>query len=119
MENSILVDEDKYDNFTSVEIYGQLTSRSIIKFRKNIEEIIRNADTNIVFDFIGVHYMDCSGLGILVNIKKIMDSKDLKFCLLNCSGEVFDIIDISHLTKKLNIFNDEESFRSYIKMTIK
>jgi len=72
-----------------------------------VENIIENPDCKgIIFDCHRVHYVDSSGLGIIVSIYKTLKAHDKKFAISRINDSINDLLTLTKLDEILFIASD-------------
>ncbi|MBO1256126.1 STAS domain-containing protein [Alteromonas sp. 5E99-2] len=82
--------DSKFD-FTKVEEFRMAYSETASEVRK------------VVVDLQKTEYMDSSALGMLLNMQRFFDGKEVTFDIKNCQQQIFRILTISRFDKKFNI----------------
>ena len=85
-DNVIIYLQDKFD-FSSAD-----------DFKAAYEE---NEESEYTIDFRDTDYMDSSGLGILLNMKRTVGDK--KISLINCKSQIKKVLIISRFDEQFNI----------------
>jgi anti-sigma B factor antagonist len=85
-----------------------LTGDAITEIRATINNLVKENETKVVFNFADVPYLDSTGLGEIVrsftSIKKI----DGTVKILNLTSRVKDLMTITKLITVFECFEDEE-----------
>lgn len=66
---------------------------------KNIYE--NNSDQDFIIDFRNTNYMDSSGLGMLLNMKRFSEGKNIE--LLNCKDQIKKVLVMSRFDQHFAI----------------
>ena len=91
--------------------HKRLTADISADFKQAMAKIVDNGDINLVLDLSRVEYMDSSGLGALVAIRKAIHPEGtLKLCGIN--EHVVSLIMLTQLSKVFDIYNDTEQARA-------
>ena len=85
----------------TLELNGELTALTAEKLSSEVKTAAAES-THLVFDFAGLEYIASAGLRVLLEAKKLMDSKDGKFTVRNVSGEIMHILDITGFSDMLD-----------------
>ncbi len=79
-----------------------------------VEEEFPKGNVKIVLEMKYVNYVDSSGLGAIFDSYKQVVEKGGIFSIINPNADVRRVLDITKISKKINIFNsEEEALRSY------
>jgi len=73
-----------------------------------VEEELNQGKTNIILELKNVSYVDSSGLGAIFDSYKQVVEKDGKLKILNPNVDVKRVLDITKISKKIDILNNEE-----------
>ncbi len=88
------------DENVTIILGKQLDFNSVEEFRRAYSE--NNMKTCII-DFRDTEYMDSSGLGMLLNMKRYLEGKTDDIKLINCRPQVKKILLISRFELKFTI----------------
>jgi anti-sigma B factor antagonist len=102
-------------NVVILDIYGAISmGESKEKFAHVMDELLSQADTNVLVNFSGINYVDSTGIGELVGyLNKFVESnRQLK--ILKPHDRVRKLLQITKLDSIFEIFeNEEESLKSF------
>lgn len=91
-----------------VELSGKITiGEGDVRLRETIESLLKEGRSQIVLNLKGVSYMDSAGIGELVACKKRTAEKEGQIKLLNPSGRVYDVLQLTKLVDVFEVFKDE------------
>ncbi|MCL2854481.1 MAG: anti-sigma F factor antagonist [Defluviitaleaceae bacterium] len=86
-------------------IRGEIDHHTADKIRRSLEEKFAESDAkNIVFDFAHVHFMDSSGIGMVIGRYKELQKTGGRVFAINIGPEISRIFDISGLRKIIPCF---------------
>ncbi len=85
-----------------ISITGNFDFNLVNAFRQSYTSI-SNQDLKVIVDMRGVTYMDSSGLGMLLNLRRAMGSEQADISIINGSQQVNKILLISRFDKKFKI----------------
>ncbi len=74
-----------------------------------IEKDIAAGKKNIVLDLTNISYIDSSGLGAIFDCYKQVTENGGNIVLLRPSADVKRVLDITQISKKIRIFDDEKA----------
>lgn len=83
-------------------ISGEFAFNTQSEFRKAYENLVLK-NTLIQIDFQNTQYMDSSGLGMLLVMKKFLDDKKVVCELLKVNGQVYELLNMTHFYKYFKI----------------
>lgn len=81
-----------------------------------LKTIVAGGVIKVLFDLQGVHYIDSSGIGVLINIAKIIRSNKGDIALLNVSTDLESIFKLVKLQRFISIFPNEEDAVNFFKL---
>ena len=79
--------------------------------RKLFEETLSRSQTYLALNMKNVRFIDTSGIGLIKNMKTILDKKQGYFCMYNVSDSVFSIFKTTGCTDYFHIFKTEKEFQ--------
>jgi len=59
-----------------------------------------------LIDLEGIRFIDTTGFSVLLRIQGMVETKGLRFCIINVSDEVMELIHLLKLDKVLNFAKD-------------
>ena len=93
---------------TIVDISGRIElGEESAKVRDLISELLRKGHKQILLNFGDVHYIDSSGLGMLVSSFASVRKQGGELKLLNLTNKVSDVLQITKLYTVFDIMDDE------------
>lgn len=98
-----------------VDLSGKITiGEGDVILRERVSELLEGGNQNILLNLEKVSYMDSAGIGELVACYKRAKEKDGTVKLLNPTGKVFDLLQLTKLEEVFETFKDErEALGSY------
>lgn len=92
-----------------IRFHSDIDHHNALQIRTKADRLIeRGALKNIVFDFGGVHFMDSSGIGMIMGRYKQVIFRGGKIAACKVSGEVDRILKISGLYRVMDKFDSAE-----------
>jgi len=92
-----------------VDLSGKITiGEGDIILRDKVHELLEGGHKKILLNLEKVSYMDSAGIGELVACYKRAKEKAGTVKLLNPSGKVFDLLQLTKLEEIFETFNDEK-----------
>ena len=92
-----------------VDLSGKITiGEGDVVLRDRVQELLDNGSTHILLNLEKVSYMDSAGIGELVACYKRAKEKDGTVKLLNPSGKVYDLLQLTKLEEVFETFRDEK-----------
>jgi anti-sigma B factor antagonist len=91
-----------------VDLSGRITiGEGDVVMRDNVQSLLDSGRHQIVLNLEKVSYMDSAGIGELVACYKRAREKDGTVKLLNPSGKVYDLLQLTKLEEIFDTFKDE------------
>ena len=98
----------KIGNVSVVDIAGKITiGEGDVVLRETVSELLDSGETRILLNLEKVKYMDSAGIGELVACYKRAKEKSGSVKLLNPSGKVYDLLQLTKLEEVFDTFRDE------------
>lgn len=92
-----------------VDISGKITiGEGDVVLREKVSELLDGGQAKIVLNLEKVKYMDSAGIGELVACYKRAKEKDGSVKLLNPSGKVYDLLQLTKLEEVFETYKDEK-----------
>ena len=92
-----------------VDISGKITiGEGDVVLREKVNELLDGNNKHILLNLEKVSYMDSAGIGELVACYKRAKEKDGTVKLLNPSGKVYDLLQLTKLEEVFETFRDEK-----------
>ena len=99
----------KYGDVTVVDLQGKITIGSgDVVLKETVRRLFDKGSRKIVLNLDGVSYMDSAGIGELVACQKRALEKKGQLKLLNPSGKVYDLLQLTKLDEVFETFHDEK-----------
>ncbi len=91
-----------------VDIAGKITiGEGDVLLRQTVQELLDAGESRILLNLEKVKYMDSAGIGELVACYKRAKEKEGTVKLLNPSGKVYDLLQLTKLEEVFDTFRDE------------
>ncbi len=91
-----------------VDISGKITiGEGDVLLRQKVQELLDAGESRILLNLEKVKYMDSAGIGELVACYKRATEKEGTVKLLNPSGKVYDLLQLTKLEEVFDTFRDE------------
>ena len=96
-------------NISVVDVSGKITiGEGDVVMRERVQELLDGGHQNILLNLEKVSYMDSAGIGELVACYKRAKEKDGVVKLLNPSGKVYDLLQLTKLEEVFETYRDEK-----------
>ena len=98
-----------------VDLSGKITiGEGDVVLRETVETLLKEGRSKIVLNLSRISYMDSAGIGELVACYKRSREKGGQLKLLNPSGKVYDLLQLTKLEEIFETFRDEgEAIQSF------
>ena len=91
-----------------VDIVGKITiGEGDVLLREKVHELLDAGENRILLNLEKVKYMDSAGIGELVACYKRAKEKEGTVKLLNPSGKVYDLLQLTKLEEVFDTYKDE------------
>ena len=91
-----------------VDLSGKITiGEGDVLLRERVNELLEAGENRILLNLEKVKYMDSAGIGELVACYKRAKEKDGTVKLLNPSGKVYDLLQLTKLEEVFDTYRDE------------
>jgi anti-sigma B factor antagonist len=92
-----------------VDLNGKITiGEGDVLLREKVNELLDKGRSKILLNLEKVKYMDSAGIGELVACYKRAKEKDGTVKLLNPSGKVYDLLQLTKLEEVFDTYRDEK-----------
>jgi len=99
----------KIGDVSVVDLAGKITiGEGDVFLREKVSELLDGGDSQILLNLERVKYMDSAGIGELVACYKRAKEKNGTVKLLNPSGKVYDLLQLTKLEEVFETFRDEK-----------
>jgi anti-sigma B factor antagonist len=102
------VDVQSLEDGKLVRITGEVDLRTSPQLRRDLLEIVADRPERLVIDLGQVSYMDSSGVGTLVEMKRMVERKGGKVILAAMQPRVRSVFEITQLDKFFTIVDDAD-----------
>jgi anti-sigma B factor antagonist len=103
------VKEREIGHVMVVDLSGKITiGEGDIVLRERVHDLLDKGHLSILLNLEKVSYMDSAGIGELVACYKRAKEKDGVVKLLNPSGKVYDLLQLTKLEEVFETFRDEK-----------
>ena len=113
MSLKVLISE-KESGYYSVDLIGSIDSATYTILELETTPLITSSTRGIVIDMTGVDYVSSMGIGIILKIKKALESHKGKLVLTNLQPQVRKVFDIIKATPGTAIFQSVEEADAYL-----
>jgi anti-sigma B factor antagonist len=91
-----------------VDMSGKITiGEGDVQLREAVERLLKEDRRQVLLNLKSVSYMDSAGIGELVACSKRAAERKGTIKLLNPSGKVYDLLQLTKLVEVFEVFKDE------------
>ncbi len=99
----------EYGKVTVVDLSGKITiGEGDVVLREKVSDLLEGGKRNLLLNLEKVSYMDSAGIGELVACYKRAKEASGTVKLLNPSGKVYDLLQLTKLEEVFETFKDEK-----------
>ena len=92
-----------------VDLSGKITiGAGDVQLRESVVELLEKGDKSILLNLERVSYMDSAGIGELVACYKRAKERDGVVKLVNPTGKVYDLLQLTKLEEIFDVYRDEK-----------
>ncbi len=88
----------KVQDIYIIDVIGELDLYNTSKLKDLFSKMVDKSVASIIINLDGVHYLDSSGIGTLINMYAVVQQKNIKFCLANVHSTAKKVMDLTRLT---------------------
>lgn len=103
-----------FNSIDIVAISGQLVMANSNDIRQQINQIIEKGNGQLLLDLSSLHFIDSSGLSVLVSALKATRLKRGNIALLKPMPEVRSLIELTRMHQIFDIFEDENTALNHL-----
>lgn len=97
-----------------ISMTGSLDSNTAPQLQETIDNEIDSAVQAFVLNFKQLEFLSSAGLRVIFKAKKLMDSRDGKFLLVNLQPQIKKVFDIIKALDGMDVFKSEEEMDEYL-----
>jgi anti-sigma B factor antagonist len=110
----VQIDIVKENDFTILNINGEVDASSSIQLDESLGSIVSNGDPKILIDCGGLNYISSAGLGVFMSYIEDVKTKNIKMALFGLNDKVMNVFEILGLDQLLTIVNTKKEAVSRI-----
>ena len=110
----VQIDIIKENDFTILNINGDVDASSSIQLDESLGAIVSNGDPKILIDCGGLNYISSAGLGVFMSYIEDVKTKNIKMVLFGLNDKVMNVFEILGLDQLLTIVNTKKEALSRI-----
>lgn len=103
MSLKIMKEYNNANNSWIVEIIGELDILTSVEFKKTLNDMLDEMESNIKLNCENLFYIDSTGLGVIIGVLNRVKSNDNNISILNAQANIDKLIKISGLDKVIEV----------------
>jgi len=97
------VEIQREHNVSIISIEGSLEIKFIKELKSQLIDLVQNENNNIELDLSKTQYMDSTGIGVLLNLYRILKSKGKSIRLIGVSPKIRGVLKLGNLSELFNM----------------
>ena len=97
-----------------IALAGSLDTATAPQLQDKIDEHVDAGVHMVIMDFRRLEFLSSAGLRVIFRTKKLMDSHNGRFLLLNLRPQVRKVFEIIKALDGMNVFKDQEEMDEYL-----
>ena len=97
-----------------ISMTGSLDSNTAPQLQEAIDNEIDSTIQAFVLNFRQLEFLSSAGLRVIFKAKKLMDSRDGKFLLVNLQPQIKKVFDIIKALDGMDVFRSEDEMDEYL-----
>ena len=102
------------NNGKRIAIAGSLDGNTAPDLQTRIDAEINKSVRTTIIDFKNLDFLSSAGLRVIFKTKKVMDSNNGKFLLVNLQPQIKKVFEIIKALDGMNVFKDQEEMDDYL-----
>ncbi|HOO71299.1 MAG TPA: STAS domain-containing protein [Spirochaetota bacterium] len=98
------INKNDHNGSVILHIEGSLSVENLSFFQGTINQCF-NENKNVLFELSEVSFIDSSTLGVIVIFYTKMAAKNLKVSIVNVKPEIYQMLNLTGVSKKIKVFN--------------
>jgi anti-sigma B factor antagonist len=99
----IVKEFSKVEKSWNVELIGELDILTSVEFKKSLNDMLDEMESNIKLNCENLFYIDSTGLGVIIGLLNRVKSHDYNISIINAQSNIDKLIKISGLDKVIGI----------------
>ena len=105
-ENNLDIRTSRHESACVIELAGEVDMRSAPALRDELLEVVAEAPRKLILDLSEVPYIDSSGVGTIVELKRRVEKSGAKIVLVGLQPRVRSVFEITRLGDLLTVEAD-------------
>lgn len=103
MSLKIKKEYDKDNESWIVEVIGELDILTSVDFKKDLNDLLDERESNITLNCENLFYIDSTGLGVIIGILNRVKTNDYNINIINAQSNIDKLIKISGLDRVIGV----------------
>lgn len=103
MSLKIIKEFSKIEQSWIVEIIGELDILTSVEFKKSLNDMLNELESNIKLNCENLFYIDSTGLGVIISMLNRVKNSNNNISIINAQANIDKLIRISGLDKVIEI----------------
>jgi len=99
----IVKEFSKVEKSWNVELIGELDILTSVEFKKSLNDMLDEMESNIKLNCENLFYIDSTGLGVIIGLLNRVKSHNYNISIINAQSNIDKLIKISGLDKVIGI----------------
>ena len=103
MSLKIVKEFSKVEKSWNVELIGELDILTSVEFKKSLNDMLDEMESNIKLNCENLFYIDSTGLGVIIGLLNRVKSNSYNISITNAQANIDKLIKISGLDKVIGV----------------
>ncbi len=103
MSLKIVKEFSKAEKSWNVELIGELDILTSVDFKKSLNDMLDEMESNIKLNCENLFYIDSTGLGVIIGLLNRVKSNNYNISIINAQANIDKLIKISGLDKVIEV----------------
>ncbi|MCH4891221.1 STAS domain-containing protein [Acidaminobacter sp. JC074] len=103
MSLKIVKEFSKAEKSWNVELIGELDILTSVDFKKSLNDMLDEMESNIKLNCENLFYIDSTGLGVIIGLLNRVKSNNFNISIINAQANIDKLIKISGLDKVIEV----------------
>jgi anti-sigma B factor antagonist len=99
----IVKEFSKVEKSWNVELIGELDILTSVEFKKSLNDMLDEMESNIKLNCENLFYIDSTGLGVIIGLLNRVKTHDHNISIINAQSNIDKLIKISGLDKVIGV----------------
>jgi anti-anti-sigma factor len=89
------------EDFTVIRPSADIRVQNLVLLRRKFEDVLKKKPSKIALDLENVHYIDSSGIGLIMNFARKVRTYEGFFAVFNYDDELKELLQIANVTDNI------------------